>query len=260
MLAAPLVLAVLAALAPAPPARFAVDVQRDVVYGTAAVRRPQTARKPLLLDLYEPRGDSGKTQRPGVVLAHGGGWTSGDKSRPPYVPDLCRDLASRGYVCASIDYRLTGDDPPGSEAAPLGRAREASIEDIGMAVRWLVSNAGGHRIDPKRIAVGGTSAGAGTALFLAYGEAGRSLPIRAALDLWGGLLSKTAWIEKGEPALLIVHGTADEVTPFSVAQELAARAKEVGVAHELIPVEGGRHNPPLAPLYDRIAEFLERHL
>ena len=126
---APLLLAFLSSLSPSPPARFEVDVRRDVVYGTAAVRRPRPGRKALLLDLYEPRGGGTKVLRPGVVLAHGGGWRSGDKRRPPYMADLCRDLAARGYVCASIDYRLTGDDPPGSETTALGRAREASIED-----------------------------------------------------------------------------------------------------------------------------------
>ena len=195
-----------------------------------------------------------------VVLLHGGGWRSGDRSTPSYMPDLCRDLASRGWVCASIDYRLQGDDPPGSDGTPLGRAIEAAVEDAGKAVRWMVANASGHGIDPRQIAVGGASAGAGTALFLAYGPRGRGLPIRAALDFWGGMMSRTAWMRRGGPPVLIVHGTADEITEFGVAERLAAHAKRVGVPHELIAVEGGRHNLPLSPLYDRIAAFLERHV
>ena len=173
------------------------------------------------------------------------------------MPDLCLDLAARGYVCASIDYRLQRDDPPGADETLLGRTIEASVQDAEKAVRWMIANASRHRVDPGRIAVGGSSAGAGTALLLAYGRAGRDLPIRAVLDFWGGLPDgRTSWIERGEPSLLVVHGTDDEITEFSVAEALAARAKEVGVPHELIAVPRGRHNPPLAPYYDRIAQFL----
>ncbi len=45
-----------------------------------------------------------------------------------------------------------------------------------------------------------------------------------------------------------------------MAQALAARASEVGVSHELVPVPDGRHNPPLAGYYERIASFLAAQL
>jgi acetyl esterase/lipase len=234
-----------------------VTVTRDVVYATADVRLPRAGRKQLLLDLYEPARGPGATRYPGVVLLHPGAWLRGDRRTPPSMADLCRDLARRGFVCASIDYRLQGDDPPGTGASLLDRTIEAAVADSEQAVRWMVANAARHRVDPARIAVGGASAGAGTALLLAYGDRGKSLPIRAALDFWGGMqTSQLSWIERGKPALLIVHGTADEITDFSRAQELADRAKKVGVAWELVPVPGGRHNPPLARYFDRIARFL----
>ena len=176
------------------------------------------------------------------------------------MPDLCRELASRGWICASIDYRLVGDDPPGPAATALERTIDASVEDAGKAVRWITALSDRFGVDPRRIAVGGASAGAGTALFLAYGPRGRVLPLRAALDFWGGMLSKTRWMTRGGPPILIVHGTADETTEFAVAEGLAARAKAVGIPYELVAVEGGRHNLPLPPLYDRIAAFLEKHL
>jgi acetyl esterase/lipase len=130
----------------------------------------------------------------------------------------------------------------------------------------MVENASRHHVDPGRIAIGGASAGAGTALLLAYGDRGKGLPIRAVLDFWGGLGRRLAWIECGEPPLLIVHGTADEITDFAVAEALAARAKEVGVPHQLIAVPDGCHNPPLVAsvggvsAYDRIARFLSEQL
>jgi len=103
----------------------------------------------------------------------------------------------------------------------------------------MVANAARYGADPACIVIGGSSAGGGTALMLGYGERGRRLPIRAVLDFWGGLGSRVDWIANGGPALLIVHGTADEITDFSAAQELADRAKKVGVPHELIGVPGG---------------------
>jgi acetyl esterase/lipase len=231
-----------------------------VIYGTGEIRSPRPGRIPLRLDLYEPRGDS-TARRPTVVLLHGGGWVSGDRRKPSYMPDLCRELAARGYVCASIDYRLQRDDPPGADETLLGRTILAAVEDAEKAVRWLGAHAAQHRVDPGRIAIGGASAGAGTALLLAYGERGRLLPIRAVLDFWGGLIGdQTSWIDAGEPALLVVHGTADDITEFSVAEALVARAKQVGVAHELIPIPGGRHNPSLAGYYDRIERFLSARL
>ena len=231
---------------------------RDLVYGTGEVRAPRPGRKDLLLDLYRQRGLRDRT--PAVVLLHGGAWKSGNRRMPHYMPDLCRELASRGWICASIEYRLLGDDPPGSEESALDRAILAAVEDAGKAVEWLTADGGRHGVDPRRIAVGGASAGAGTALFLAYGERGRGLPIRAALDFWGGMMSKTEWMKRGGPPILILHGTGDEITDFSVAETLAARARKVGVPHELVRVQGGRHNLPLAPHYGRIDAFLRQHL
>ena len=56
----------------------------------------------LTLDLYRPL--VGLEPRPVVIVIHGGGWTAGSKRE---LPKLNRYLAARGYVVASIDYRLS---------------------------------------------------------------------------------------------------------------------------------------------------------
>ena len=76
-------------------------------------------------------------------------------------------MAKKGYVNVSINYRLYG---PGL----LGRRRRQPVgciqamidaqHDAQAAVRFLRKNAATYRIDPNRIAIGGTSAGAITAL------------------------------------------------------------------------------------------------
>ena len=85
------------------PSRYKDIVFRElkidsVVYGTHR-------NKHLLMDLYQPVGDTARL-RPLVILAHGGAFLRGDK-RCEKMPVFCRELAMRGFVVASIDYRLT---------------------------------------------------------------------------------------------------------------------------------------------------------
>jgi acetyl esterase/lipase len=93
--------------------------------------------------VYTPGGAG---PRPALVFYHGGGWVIGDL----YTHDgICRALANAaGCVVASVDYRL----------APEFKHPVAG-EDSYAALRWVVANAGRLGIDPRRVAVGGDSAG-----------------------------------------------------------------------------------------------------
>ena len=57
------------------------------------------------MDVYTPDGDS-YTERPLIIFAHGGSFWSGNKTNPMMVA-LCESFMKRGYVAASIQYRLT---------------------------------------------------------------------------------------------------------------------------------------------------------
>ena len=108
----------------------AASVQSDQQYG-AAVNQSTQALEPLLLDIYEPAGDLA-TARAAVVVVHGGGFVGGSKNAPTCVL-LAQDLARRGYVAVSINYRLaTGMVTPTV-------VRDAS-HDMKAAVRWLRAN------------------------------------------------------------------------------------------------------------------------
>jgi acetyl esterase/lipase len=245
--------------------RFDVAVTRDVVYGWAAVQAPTPGVKELLLDLYEPVGDGAPELRPALLAVHGGGFRGGDKAQANFVA-LCEDLASRGYLCASINYRLEKDDPPTQGADLHQRAIAAAIEDAGTALVWLHDHAEEYRIDHGRIAAGGGSAGAITTLFLVYRFGDPDYPVGAVLDLWGGLYDSVDAIDPGEPPIIIVHGTEDRTVPFSLAEAIVVRAAEVGVAYELYAVEGAGHGVSLGTevdgvvLYDAIAALFFRHL
>jgi carboxylesterase type B len=141
---------------------FNVDVQRDIVYGSAV--NVDGVDVTLTLDLYTPRGDV-STKRPVFVFAHGGFFAFGDKSEGSSWGNR---LAQRGYVVASINYRLSST----LVVAPVDSDRELqeindARTDMQTAVRWVRANAASLRIDADKIAVGGVSAGAVTALGVA---------------------------------------------------------------------------------------------
>ncbi|MEE2886255.1 MAG: alpha/beta hydrolase, partial [Planctomycetota bacterium] len=142
---------------------FHVLTVRDVTYGSALSIKTNQMMD-LKMDVYTPTGDPA-SDRPAVVLVHGGGFTSGSKTHA-YLGPLGRALASRGYVAVSIDYRLRPSSPT-SYADRL-----PAIYDLKAAIRYLRRNARRLGIDVERIACLGSSAGAYMCLETAYGSSG----------------------------------------------------------------------------------------
>ena len=101
---------------------------------------------PLPVRAYRPAGTNKGDVLPALVFYHGGGWVIGDLDTHDVV---CRQL-SNGSGCAvfSVEYRL----------APEARF-PAAVDDCVAATRYVTSHAKELGVDPKRIAVGGDSAG-----------------------------------------------------------------------------------------------------
>jgi pectinesterase len=94
------------------------------------------------LDLFQPVG---KGPFPAVILVHGGAWITGNHSMEnPFAMELAR----RGYVAATVEYRLSNE-----------AKYPAPIHDLKASIRWLRANAASFNIDPNRIAAVGASAG-----------------------------------------------------------------------------------------------------
>lgn len=250
--------------------QFEVKLTSDVVYGQGPVQAPAIAMKDLLLDVYEPQGEGLPSALPAIVLIHGGGFRGGDKAQRNFA-QLSREMAARGYVTFSINYRLIPDNPDAPGATERQRAIAAAVADAGKAMQWVHDNAETYRIDPTRIAIGGGSAGAITALFSTYGESGRAqlvrgIRTRAVINLWGGLYDQVDRIQALDPPMIIIHGTNDQTVKFSLAEDIVKRCKDVGVTCELYAIEGAGHGVPLGmnyegePLYQKIAKFLHAQM
>ena len=215
----------------------------------------------LTLDLYRPT--SGFGSRPVVVVIHGGGWTNGTKRE---FPQLSRYLAARGYVVASIDYRLA---PQWKFPAPQN--------DLTSAVRYVKDLATTHAVDPTRIALLGRSSGGQIALLGAYtstdpairgvvsmqGPAamrwGHANPAKArvfdstaALEAYLGGPPTThgaqydaaepgRFVTQNSPPTLIFQSLRDEhVAPFH-ADLVSARLIEEGVPHLVVRMPWATH-------------------
>ncbi len=109
--------------------------------------------RPLTMDIYLPPKTLAKpaTGFPMIMYIHGGGWIAGDSHLSGAVvdfPGLLADMAARGYVVTSVNYRLSAE------------ARwPAQAQDIKAAIKFLRIHAADYGIDPDRFAAWGVSAG-----------------------------------------------------------------------------------------------------
>ncbi|MEM9667611.1 MAG: cadherin domain-containing protein [Pseudomonadota bacterium] len=132
-----------------------VDVVRDVQFGEGLLGGGATL--PLFMDIFTGTGDT-ETNRPVLIAAFGGGFVGGSRQG---AESIARDWAQRGYVGATIDYRLIMTLPTMEDDLTIGVLR--ALHDMYAAVRFfredaLTDNEFGVRSDA--IFVSGFSAGA----------------------------------------------------------------------------------------------------
>ncbi|MCU0439876.1 MAG: carboxylesterase family protein [Raineya sp.] len=113
----------------------------------------------LRMDIYRPSGDT-LTKRPVIIFAFGGGFVNGSRTEASMI-QLCQAFARRGFVTATIDYRL-GMNISNEELSK--RAVYRALQDGRSAVRFFRRNAAAYGVDPNQIYLSGHSAGS----FLAY--------------------------------------------------------------------------------------------
>ena len=130
-----------------------------------------------------------KCKRPFIMLIHGGGFRIGCRT---LIDAECMEFAKRGYIVASIDYRLgwVPEDFKGacnnfcfaggrcgiiltqpcrkSYSDSLNFAVYRSIQDADAALRFIKHYASNLHIDTSYLYIGGYSAGSITAMSLCY--------------------------------------------------------------------------------------------
>lgn len=157
--------------------KYSYDSTLHVSYGSAI--NFHGAVDTLKMDLYVPRCEdvSQTSKKPLLIWIHGGAFLAGDKNDAS-ITRLCKQFARRGYVTASIDYRLgfVSDDAAwncnfpnyscvfASDSAEWIRAWYRGVQDAKGALRYLVNRNSQYKIDVNNIFVAGESAGALIAL------------------------------------------------------------------------------------------------
>lgn len=241
-----------------------LDSRLGVTYASYGERK-------LEMDIYRPKDIQG--QLPAVVCIHGGGWANGNRANHARVAQA---IAVRGYVAATISYRLSGEAP-----------FPAQINDCKAAVRFLRANAKEYGIDSDNIGAIGLSAGGHLTALLATsagvaelegdgGNPGVSSAIQAAVPMgaqtdflsrrtreisavkergkiWrqflGGsqedkpetyrLASPLHHLDKNDPPCWFITGEKDD--PSTHADDFSRRMKELGIQSDLTVIKDAPH-------------------
>ena len=251
-----------------PTALCAPPVPESVIW-EAGIEYSNSGGVPLQLNLARPKDGAGPF--PAILCIHGGGFRAGNRES---YDGLCVRLAERGFVAATMTYRL----------APQHKF-PAAVHDTKAAVRWLRATADKYAINPERIGVTGGSAGGHLAQFLAvtanvpqfegtggnpeqssavtcvvnvYGPSdftqsyGKSVDAHEVLPLWFGGNLETArnlhvqgsplyWVTPDSAPTLCIHGTEDKYVAHEQAVWLVDKLKAATVEAELLTLEGAGH-------------------
>ena len=233
----------------------------NIAYGSAGRRNK--------LDIWRRRDLPADGGAPVLLQVHGGGWVIGNKQQQamPLMAHLC----DRGWVCVSINYRLS----------PRATWPD-HIVDVKRALAWIKDNIAAYGGDPEFVAITGGSAGghltslaalspnasmfqpgfedADTSVVAAvpfYGVydwtnrdgTGRAdmtpflaqrvmkVPVDQSPEAWDQA-SPMSWVTADAPPMFIVHGTNDSLVPVEQARSFVAMLRTVArnpVAYAELP-------------------------
>lgn len=243
---------------------YTYQLQSDVVYAQGKVNGGNSVKN-LTLDLYIPDVPppvNGVTKLPLMVMIHGGGFSIGSKTNPNILLSA-PDFAQRGWLVASINYRLMSDNPvpsarmqplynaAGGASAPLQtRTAISAVDDTLAALDFLQARGDVHA---PWTTLWGSSAGAVTTLITAYCLDDYGIarpPVAAVVDVAGGMGDcpvGTPFDDPtgSDPVLMVVHGTNDPTVLYSEAVAIQNWAVSAGLPLDFQPVAGAGHVPSL---------------
>lgn len=207
-----------------------IDSLNNVTYGNAL--NWEGVSEALKMDIYFPKNEIDPlTERPFILLIHGGGFVEGDKSRYKFE---CKKLAKKGFVVATMNYRLGYDE---SDSSNLVNAVYRAQQDANAALRYSIEIAPTIEIDTSWMFLGGGSAGSITSLFTKYmnqeewnllfsdiepvlgsiDTSGNKLPhtfeIKGLLNQWGAAPDNATNADELIP-MISFHGALDNIVPI----------------------------------------------
>ncbi len=193
-----------------------IDVEKDIFYSSQNTN--------LTLDLYYPDKDTA-TNRVAIILAHGGGYSSGDKTQ---LFSLAQALSKRGYVVICFNYRLNNQE------LRFEKTMRDVYEDTENTIIWLRQNSEKYGINTNFIALGGASAG---------GEIAHNLPDKSGLfaiiSMYGSFSFPTFKLTR-TPTILI-HGDKDRTVPYETSVNFAKLLTDNGIFNELYTLKDMDH-------------------
>ncbi|HSM47459.1 MAG TPA: carboxylesterase family protein [Draconibacterium sp.] len=239
----------------------------------------------LKLDIYLPQYDS-EIERATIIYVHGGGFSSGKRDSED-IKEFCSQLAGYGYVVASISYRLTRKDKPGAfgcdcPADEKLNTFQAAVEDIQDATFFLIENREQFGINPQKIILAGSSAGAEAVLKTAYqppycyGLESGPVSFAGVISMAGAIADTISIYDESAVPSMLFHGTDDNLVPYATAPHhycaenkpgfiilhgsftIAQKLEKLNTPYWLHTTCGGAHemsNKPMTIYFDEIVEF-----
>jgi pectinesterase len=190
--------------------RSYIEIARPEMSGSVTFLKDQVyktlGKRALTADVYYPKKKI-KGNYPGVILIHGGGWRSGDKSQ---TTSMAIALANAGYVAVCVEYRLS-----------LEAKFPEAVYDIKSAIRWMRANSNKFNLDEKKIATLGMSAGGQLATLVGFtnfnkeledgvGNPKQSSEIQAVVNIDGTLSFHHPESQEGKATSFWLNGTYEE--------------------------------------------------
>jgi len=225
----------------------------NITYGKAISVTGQEVS--LSMDIYQPVGDEFE-ERAVIIFAHGGSFVGGSRLD---MQAICQASAKKGYVAASIDYRLLSISGGFPDSTKLADIVIKASQDMNAAVRFLrksETDGNAYKIDPDNIYIGGVSAGAITALHAGLLDDSDPLPayvkkviadngglkgtsgtadalsfssdVKGILNMSGAIISPSI-LDAKDPAIYSFHGDKDDVVPFDFGFSFVGPIPIVGV-------------------------------
>jgi len=230
-----------------------IEVRKDIEYKLVDSTSLQ-------LDIYKLKSLS--EAAPALIFIHGGSWSKGKRS--DYLPYLL-DYAQKGYVTATVSYRLAG-------VAKF----PAAVQDVQAAVQWIREHATERMINPEKLALVGGSAGGHLAMMVGYTNEQPGHKVQAIVNLYGPTDLTTEYarnreeclnflgasyqerpelyqqasprthISRDDPPTLTFHGTIDSLVPVSQSDSLHQWLERAGVPNEYHRLKGWPHTMDLS--------------